>query len=72
LLESSGLTGISFGRLRTLRDALQKAFLDAAQVAVEATPEPIAEATTEATSEPIIEATTEATVGATAEATPSS
>jgi phosphate transport system substrate-binding protein len=85
LLESSGLIGVSFGSLRTLRDALQKAYLDAAQTAAEATPEPIAEATSETTSEPVVEptveataeepvveATTEVTVEATAEATPSS
>jgi len=49
LLESSGLTGVSFGSLLPLRDTLQKAYLDAEQAAAEATPEATVEATAEAT-----------------------
>jgi phosphate transport system substrate-binding protein len=48
-LEQDGLTGVSFGSFASLRETLQKAYLDAAEVAAEATPEPSAEVTPEAT-----------------------
>jgi phosphate transport system substrate-binding protein len=56
-LELNGLNGVSFGSFPALRDTLQKAYLDAATTAAEATPEPSAEATAEST----LEATAEAT-----------
>ncbi len=66
-LEDVGFIGVGFGSLPTLRQTLQKAFIDAAtdaQTQAEATPEATGEATAEA---PSTEATAEATVEATSE-----
>jgi phosphate transport system substrate-binding protein len=71
-IAESGLIGVAFGSLITLRETLEKAYVDASVAAAEVTPEPLAEATADATSEATSEPSVESTVEATSEATPAS